>query len=82
MKKLIKSTGCTKFYTRLDNKDILELSDLEQAGLIMELTKMFNIDRIALIDIIIDNYSEEYEYDDKCEQCGDTVYRQIINFEE
>ena len=76
--KIIKSSGCTAFYTRVNGKDLDELSNEEKELLMNRLIKIHNLYGIdATINMLLDNIEYEGEDGGHCEQCGDHVFRQM-----
>lgn len=81
--KIIKSSGCTAFYTRIDGKDLDELSMEEKEALLSKLIKIHNLYGINItINQLLDSIEYEGEDGGYCDQCGDTVYRQIYDLDE
>ena len=80
MTKIVKSQGCTAFYTRIDDRDLDELSLEEKETLLNKLIsihKKYGID--STINMLLDNIEYEGEDGGYCEQCGDNIYRQLYN---
>lgn len=78
--KIIKSQGCTAFYTRVDDRDLDELSKEEKESLLERLIKIHKLQGIdSTINMLLDNIEYEFEDDGRCEQCGDSVHRQIYD---
>ena len=81
--KIIKSQGCTAFYTKIDDKDLGELSVEEKESLLNRLIKIHNLYGIdATINMLLDHIEYEGKDGGYCEQCGDSVYRQIYDLDE
>lgn len=83
MTKIVKSEGCTAFYTRVDGKDLYELTTEEKEALLDRLIlvhKKYGIE--ITINMLLDNIEYEGESGGYCDQCGDTVYRQIYDLDE
>ncbi len=78
--KIIKSQGCTAFYTSVDGKELSELSNYEKEFLLARLIKIHNLQGMdSTINLLLDNIEYEYEEGGHCDQCGDNVYRQIYD---
>lgn len=80
MTKIVKSEGCTAFYTRIDDRDLDELSIEEKETLLSRLIsihKKYGID--GTINMLLDNIEYEGEDGGYCDQCGDNVYRQLYD---
>lgn len=81
--KIVKSSGCTAFYTRVDGRDLDELSQEEKESILSILVNNINKNHgtenaiNTLLDVI------EYESEDGgyCDQCNDHVYRQLYEFD-
>lgn len=81
--KIVKSSGCTAFYTRVDDRDLDELSDDEKKALLDRLVKIHNLHGInSTINMLLDNIEYEHEDGGYCDQCNDHVYRQIYDLDE
>lgn len=81
--KIIKSQGCTAFYTKIDDKDLDELSVEEKEILLNKLIKIHNLYGIdTTINLLLDHIEYEREDGGYCDQCGDSVYRQIYDLDE
>lgn len=83
MTKIIKSSGCTAFYTDVDGVELNEMSMKDKEALLARLIKIHNRHSIeSTINMILDNLEYDYEDGGRCDQCGDHVYRQIYNLDE
>lgn len=81
--KIIKSKGCTSFYTNVDGKELGELSIEEKKLLLDRLIKIHNLYGIeTTIDLLLDHIEYEGEDGGYCDQCGDNTYRQIYDLDE
>lgn len=81
--KIIKSQGCTAFYTLVDEKNLDDLSAEEKESLMQRLLKIHNLYGIdATINMLLDHIEYEGEDGGRCDQCGDSVYRQIYDLDE
>lgn len=81
--KIVKSSGCTAFYTEIDGKDIDDLTIEEKEDLLnrlLKIHKLYGID--ATINLLLDHIEYEFEDGGYCDQCGDTVTRQIYDLNE
>ena len=78
--KIVKSSGCTAFYTDVDGKELNELSKEEKESLLEKLIKIHNIQGLdSTINLLLDNIEYEGEDGGRCDQCGDSVYRQYYD---
>lgn len=85
--KILKSEGCTAFYTMIDGVELSDLSAAEQDKIV---DVLFGQIKIGLKDgtVLFNNLLEvlqpdESEYEEvSCDQCGDSISRKIWNFEE
>lgn len=78
--KIVKSEGCTAFYTSVDDRDLSELSKEEKESLLAKLIKIHNIQGLdSTINLLLDNIEYEGEDGGHCDQCGDHVYRQLYD---
>lgn len=78
--KIVKSQGCTAFYTRVDDRDLDELSKEEKEYLLERLIKIHKLQGIdSTINMLLDNIEYDFEDGGHCDQCGDSVYRQIYD---
>jgi hypothetical protein len=83
MTKIVKSEGCTAFYTRVDGKDLDELTVEEKEILLAKLIKIYRLHGInTMINLMLDNIEYDGESGGHCDQCGDTVYRQIYDLDD
>lgn len=83
MTKIVKSSGCTAFYTEVDGRDLDELTLEEREALLARLVnihKKYGIN--ATINMLLDHIEYEGEDGGHCDQCGDHVYRQIYDLDE
>ena len=81
--KIVKSTGCTAFYTRVEGKDLDELTKEEKQILLDRLLKIHNLYGIdSTINLLLDHIEYEGEDGGHCDQCGDNVYRQLYDLDE
>lgn len=83
MTKIVKSQGCTAFYTRVDDRDLDELSLEEKENLLNRLIsihKKYGID--STINMLLDNIEYDFEDGGYCDQCGDNVSRQLYDLTE
>jgi len=81
--KIIKSQGCTAFYTDIDGRELNELSKEEKESLLARLIKICNMQGLdSTINLLLDNIDYEGEDGGYCEQCGDYVYRQIYDLDD
>ena len=81
--KIIKSTGCTAFYTTIDGKNLNEFSIEEKEVLLDRLLKISNRHGIeSTINILLDTIDCEYEDGGYCEQCNDSTTRQIYDLDD
>jgi len=86
--KIVKSEGCTSFYTRIDDKDLDEMSKSEKDSVLKKLIDVLGkttFDEYHT-DLAINSLLEiiepsKHEDGGDCDQCGDSVYRRIYNFE-
>lgn len=82
--KIIKSTGCTAFYTDIDGIELSELSEDKKKDILNKLINehlKYGIDNT--INMLLDNIeTNDVECSEPCESCGDTVYRNIYIIEE
>jgi hypothetical protein len=83
MTKIVKSQGCTAYYTRIDGKDLDELTIDEKKSLLERLIKIHNLYGIdQTINLLLDHIEYEGEDGGHCDQCGDNVYRQLYDLTE
>lgn len=81
--KIIKSSGCTAFYTEVDGKELGDLTEEEKENLLNKLLKIHNFHSIEhTINLLLDNMDCDHEDGGHCDQCGDTVHRQIYDLDE
>jgi len=82
--KIVKSSGCTAFYTRVDGKDLYdELTPEEKQSLLDRLLKIHGLHGIEhTINILLDNMDYDGEDGGHCDQCGDSVYRQNYDLDD
>jgi hypothetical protein len=81
--KIIKSSGCTAFYTDVDGRELSELTEEEKKALMFRLLKIHNLYGLdSTINMLLDNIEYEGEDGGYCDQCGDSVYRQIYDLDE
>lgn len=81
--KIIKSSGCTAFYTDVDGRELNELSTEEKESLLERLIKIHNRQGLdSTINLLLDNIEYEGEDGGYCDQCHDTVFRQIYDLDE
>ena len=86
VKEIIKSDGCTQFYTRIDGVDTVDipedkLKDISKF-LFEKYLEYYGPDNT--INMIIDEMEPDDDYYDKegCDQCGDHVSRKTFKFKE
>ena len=83
--KILKSSGCTAFYTLIDGVDISHSPIPEELKMYItdELSRFISLldnnDLLSLCEILAENYGECYSDDIQCEQCGDTVYQYTLD---
>lgn len=78
--KIVKSQGCTAFYTDVDGRDLSELSKEEKESLLVRLIKIHGLYGIdSTINLLLDNIEYDFEDGGHCDQCGDSVCRQIYD---
>lgn len=82
---IVRSQGCTAYYTRVDGKDISELTNdkLRQLATVL-FEKFYMSNEFGMFNFIENTLSDfgEYESDpDPCDQCGDYVSRTILNID-
>lgn len=81
--KIVKSSGCTAFYTEVDGKELGDLTEEEQAKLLERLLKIHNLHGMShTINLLLDHMDYDSEKGGQCDQCGDTVHRQIYDLDE
>ena len=81
--KIVKSSGCTAFYTIVDGKELSDLTKEEKEKLFERLVKIFKgYDIESSINTLLDNIEYDGERGGHCEQCGDSVYRQNYDLDE
>jgi hypothetical protein len=81
--KIIKSSGCTAFFTDVNGKELNDLSIEEKESLLNRLIKIHNLYGIEnTINLLLDHIEYEGEDGGDCDQCGDHVYRQIYDLDE
>jgi len=73
--RIVKSEGCTAWWTRVDNKDTSDLSEAEKWKIVNDLVNKVHVDKLHiliddLLDYIIPDNQENYD----CDQCNDTQY--------
>jgi len=81
--KIIKSSGCTAFYTDVDGVELNDLTEDAKKALLEKLIKIIH-DKNGIentINMLLDSIDYEGEDGGYCDQCGDNVYRQIYNIE-
>lgn len=74
------SRGCTAFYNEIDEKDMYEYSGEALQTILLTICSKIE-DHQKLIDTlcVLTEHLGEFESDDEtCEQCGDTVYKYIL----
>ena len=72
------SRGCTAFYNEIDGKDMFDYSEEELLNILLSICvrdKQNLIDSICHITEVLGDFESDNE---PCEQCGDTVYRYIL----
>lgn len=74
------SRGCTAFYNEIDGKNMYEYSgEALQTVLLTICSKIEDHQRLIDTLCVLTEHLGEFESDDEpCEQCGDTVYRYIL----
>ena len=74
------SRGCTAFYNEIDGKNMYEYSgEALQTILLTICSKIEDHQRLIDAICILTEELGEFESDNEpCEQCGDTVYRYIL----
>ena len=81
--KIVKSQGCTAFYTDVDGKELNDLSKKEKEDLLKRLIDIHKLNGIeSTINMLLDNIEYDFENGGHCEQCGDNVHRQIYNLDD
>lgn len=81
--KIVKSSGCTAFYTEVDGKLLGDLTHEEKENLLKRLIEIHNLHGIeSTINVLLDSIEYESEDGGHCDQCGDHVYRQIYNLDD
>ena len=81
--KIVKSTGCMAFYTRIEGRDLDELTLEEKQALLAHLLKIHNLYGIdSTINLLLDNIEYDSEDGGHCDQCGDNVYRQLYDLDD
>lgn len=82
--KIVKSSGCTAYYTSIENKDLDELTSEEKEALCNRLFTIFkkSYGINDAINTLLDNIEYDGESGGHCDQCGDSVYRQKYDLDE
>lgn len=81
--KIVKSQGCTAFYTNVDGRELSELTEEEKKSLMFRLLKIHNLYGLdSTINMLLDNIEYEGEDGGHCDQCGDNVYRQLYDLDD
>ena len=74
------SRGCTAFYNEIDGKDMFEYSGEALQTILLTICSKIE-DQERLIDTICaltEDLGQFYSDGEPCEQCGDTVYKYIL----
>ena len=81
--KIVKSSGCTAYYTDVDGKELGELTEEEKKSLLDKLLKIHNMHGLDhTINLLLDNMEYDGEDGGYCDQCGDNVYRQLYDLDD
>lgn len=81
--KIVKSSGCTAYYTRVDDVDLHDLSEDQQKALLERLLKISNLHGMPhTINLLLDHIEYDGESLGTCDQCGDSVYRQLYDLDD
>lgn len=83
IKEIVKSEGCTAFYTDIDGVCLHDLPDERQGDIAKFLfdTYMKQQSPATLVDMLLNEMEpDENHYGESCEQCGDSVWRRTFKF--